>query len=1045
MFVTYKASAGSGKTTHLVAEYLSICFSENGSFSYPEKKFRNIMAITFTNNATAEMKQRIMETLYEFAFREDYSELPGSCRAIWEMIKKNLGIFGKEADLSIRKKSLILLKEIVYDYPSFSISTIDSFFQRLIRAFALELHINLNFNLEIELDEFFDQTVDLLLNQVSKAEQRQAFSVSEQVLNLMENNLAETGKSNLERDLRKILFFIYDEDSYLPLKKLENTNSGQIKLSARKLLEERKELKKKIRALASEGETLIRENALQPEQFYYGTKGPYVWYTKVSGNPDKIASKYVSDALEKGCLTKKEGIIPDVLHQKLIEIARRIFELSDSYRLKAILCQNLDSFLLLFDLKQIMDEIKLHDNLFYLSETNSKIYDTIRDEEVPYIYEKLGNRYSYFLIDEFQDTSKMQWKDLLPLIKNALSGANFYGEIGKTILFGDVKQAIYRFRNGDSSLLNQLSSEEGYMAEMGKTADPGEFSTVTLATNYRSSKAIVTFNNWLFRFFEKLNDKEKPVFALANEYYRDVEQEIPDHTDRSGFVSILFRDDNAGENYMIEEVVRAVKEALGRNFQYRDIAVLTKDRKSGSEYGKILAEHHIPVISTDSLLLSSSEKIRVLIATLQYLTDPRDELAKLVMARFIHRDENYGLPPTVISILKDEEKFTAYLQSAGINIEREKLLALPLFTLIKELIVLYQLTESDIFIISFLDVVLDYMNGKNPEIVRFLDWWDKQAGKLSISSPQNLDAVTVTTVHKAKGLQYPVVIFPLTQYSHAFTKKKFWYYDENNETGIPCFPVNINANLKETVFEEEYNCESELSKLDNLNLLYVAHTRASECFYIITGKRTDNKGNYAKYLSRFVDEELTMIVEDPENEYRYWHGNKEYIHERKKVNSHETHTIPTLPVSSFTPCSEQLVYHDVKEKTFDQERGIRIHHILSSLRDFPQNQDEIDNLQLVGEETMIQTIKNFLGKIIADDQLKPYFTKEASIFNEVNIADKDGKVYRPDRIAIRDNEVLVVDYKTGKEKPSHHNQIEKYAELLQHMGFEKVSCKVVYI
>jgi len=498
MFKTYKASAGSGKTTRLVAEYISVCLKN------PER-FRNILAITFTNNATAEMKERIVQTLHDFAFEENYNNLSGSGKAVLEMIKSNLQLEQDKADLFIREKSMALLQQILYDYANFSISTIDSFFQRLIRSFAIELNLNLNFDVELSKEVLFQQTIDVLLNKMSKEENNSDFSVTRKILQLIDKNLEESGRPNVEKELMKLLRFMDDETSYLPMKKLEKTAPEDMVSAIKKLLNEKKRLKKEIVEIAKQGDYWVKNCGMSMDDFLQKSRGPYVFFEKIIQNPDEPKECYMKTAREKGTVFGKNVTMPAEFHQKFFEYDTSVTELLEKYKLVSIFSKNLDAFLLLFDLKKIMEQLNSYLNVLYISDSNKLIHDSIKDEDSPYIYEKLGNRYSTYLIDEFQDTSKMQWDNLLPLVKNAISGTDQFGLAGKSILFGDVKQAIYRFRNGDSSLFNRLTTKEGYLEAMKRdSANDEEFENISLKTNYRSSNAIVSFNNLFFDFLKGL-------------------------------------------------------------------------------------------------------------------------------------------------------------------------------------------------------------------------------------------------------------------------------------------------------------------------------------------------------------------------------------------------------------------------------------------------------------------------------------------------------------------------------------------------------------
>ncbi|MDL2311742.1 UvrD-helicase domain-containing protein [Bacteroidales bacterium OttesenSCG-928-B11] len=1035
MFKSYQASAGSGKTTHLVAEYLAICFN-----SINRHGFKHILAITFTNNATAEMKERIVSTLSHFAFTEDYSSLSNSHKAILKMTLDNLGDSEKWDYQTIQSSATMLLKEILYNYNDFSISTIDSFFQRITRGFAIELGLKLDFKLEIDQREFYNQAIDLLLSKISKQEYKNRFSLSRQIMNIVDHNIANSGKSKLEKELRDFLDIMHKEEAYYPLKSLQHVDRQIFKRYCVDLVAKREQAKKKLLEIAKQGDDLFKNSGLDHTAFDGKSKGVYFWFEKVLKQPEEpLAASMGKAKAKESCLHKdtlKNGAIsfPDEL---VFELAEKVAIAQECYLELKILAENINTFSLIFDLQEILNDIKVHDNLFFLCDTNTLVNEEIKDNDTPFIFEKIGNRYNNFLVDEFQDTSKMQWENLLPLVKNAVSGG--YSQPGKSILFGDTKQAIYRFRSGEVSLFQNLSTEEGYKKAMGwQTDEPVDFHREALNTNYRSANAIVDFNNKFFSFLKEITHKETPVFAKAAIYYNDLEQLNPEGTVKEGFVSVRFKDDNDGEDYLENEVLDAVRNAVARGFDYQDIAILSRGVDKSAKYARHLSENGYPVISSDSLLLNASEEVRVIIASLQYLLEPKHEIAQAVILTYLgrHLDINYSTD-NLLFLLKTKP-FLQILNELSFNFNNKKLLDLPLYSLIKELMQLFGFRSANAYITTFLDKVLHFVSTKNPSISTFLDWWEEKKETLSLSSPKNLNAITVTTIHKSKGLQYPVVIFPFTRYNSFLTKETAWLKMEDNEI-LPYFPIKISSGLKGTALENIYTEEYDMSRLDDLNTLYVAHTRPVSCLYIITEKK--NGHNYAKFLAKFIEENSTETQEEVSH---YYFGQEDFFVKKDKIQEKEE-AIRPLPIANFSPNEEQLLYTKIVNENEQQVLGIAIHDYLAKLKDFPQSKSEIDQLIINLDEDSVQRIKSALETILNDETISPFFSPEATSLREVSIMTGDGQLFRPDRIAILNGQVLVVDYKTGIEKTRDHQQLQHYVELVQEMGYQNVKGKLIYI
>lgn len=1026
MFKLYNSSAGSGKTTHLVIEYLTLCFKN-------VQNYKKILAITFTNNATAEMKSRIIETLKVFSF-QPVNELSSAQQVIYNHIKNVLSL----SDEEMNRKAKELLREILYNYADFSISTIDSFFQRIIRAFALDLGLNLNYNVEIQLDEFYAQTVDLLINRIST----ENVSLTKRVMEIVNKKMDETGRWFIERDLQSFMSVIYDEKSFEALKALEQISPEKLAEIRKKLLAQLYKIKEELIELAQQGDEKIKSTNLDKDKFYWGTKGIFNCFSKFLKSFSLPWNKYIKEAIEdRERITKDATLISEALNKEIITIYNNIRELFSSYKKFESYTKNITSLMIMVDLKSIMNEIKERDNLFYLQETNFKIFDNIKDEETPYIYEKLGNRYGYFFIDEFQDTSKMQWENLLPLLKNALSQSYANdNETGDVILFGDMKQAIYRFRNGDSSLFYQLSSKEGYQQTINPNDSSGENYCLTyLDTNYRSASAIIDFNNRFFEFYKKNKMKDSSIIN----YYEHVEQKIPAHSKkREGFVAITFAPEETDftlEEFIKEKAKWAIEDATSRGYRFSDIAILTTNNRMGAYLGRFLSSNKIPVISSESLLLGASHKINAIIAFMRFILNEKDEIAKLFLFKYVSESKGFSL--SQFNQYAEGSLFITFLKSHNIDIDRNYLQQLPLYTLTKEVCKMLSFTEEDAYISAFLEHVLLYETKKGKELVQFLGWWNEHQDSLSLSSSGKIDAVTISTVHKAKGLEYPIVIFPITQYKETNNTRQIWH--KNSEEGADTLPYYLLPILKDghPDFAHYYETESALSLLDNMNLLYVAHTRPTDGMYIIT-KSHQKKGNYSKELATFIKENADSFKSEEEDNCFYF-GNQHF-----KINEQESsdnkQPINNLSFSDFSPIDSLI---SSSEMSAEQKKGIMIHDFLSHLDQFPQTLEEIEKMELqhYDAEEQLQ-IRNTLSSIVNDASLRPYFAHHLRVKKEVTIVMPNGEIRRPDRIVFMpDGEVVVIDYKTGQEHELYQEQIDNYCRLLREMGYSKVSGKLIYL
>lgn len=1025
MFTVYTASAGSGKTSRLVVEYLALTLPN-------PRKYKHILAITFTNNATAEMKGRILETLKIFAF-EPYEQFSGPIKTIYQEIQKIIDPQNPEIPFPfyIRKKATELLQEILYDYDNFSISTIDTFFQKILRAFSFELGLNMNYTLEIQLDELHEQTVDLLLNKLSVDNKE----LSQRVLTLIESKIEESGKWKVEQDLIALLQNIFNEDSYFAIQALSKLDKSEFDKSALQITLLRRKYKNKIKEITQDYKTLITNINADPKIF-----------DKLIKEIACYNSDYFYDFLNK---KYKKGI-PSELEPHLNHLIQLLDSLKQQYDLLkevTFFGKNLTQLALLIDLKGVIEEIKEQDNLFYLSETNGIIHDKIKDDDTPFIYEKMGNKFSYFFLDEFQDTSKLQMENLIPLIQNALSGYNEFKEKGETFLFGDVKQAIYRFRNGDSSLLYKLSKFVGYQEMINPLgASKEEYSLKLMDQNYRSTLSIVDFNNQFFQFMAHLSH-----FEGLESYYADVFQNADPKKDM-GFVSIRFKNDQDHEDtnqYLLEQTLKTIRQLEEEKIPYGDMAVLVSSNKLGSSMGEFLSKNSVPVISSDSLMLSSSQEVMVIISTLYYLQNSNNKIARMMMGHFLIR--NYPeLQNELFKNLKEEPDFYQFLNRFDVQISKEEWLNTPLFTLVNKIIFIFKITENDPFIIMFLDQVDQFLKNSNGSIQNFIDWWEQNAEKLTLNAPTESNAVTISTIHKSKGLAYPIVIFPFTQYGYKYTKSDYWIKDEKKVTGLPYSWVQLKNDDVPDSYQFLLESEKRSTALDQLNKLYVVHTRPKDRLYIITKEK--KSGNYSKFLGQFISENYP---DDQEQFFQYYYTDHQYSTELPssssipgKVDKNDQKTdiaVSQIFVSPFTLSSAFLAFDFQKSWNEEQQRGIFIHQFLSELKRFPENEADIDLLIQETPEMYQEYLKKLLIKLIQETEFAPYFKNDLSVLNETSIISTDGTLLRPDRVIFGEDEVVVIDYKTGTPLPKHQEQIDLYCTKLKQMGYPKVVGKLIYL
>ncbi len=847
-FTVYKSSAGSGKTFTLVKEYLRMVLRD-------PKEFRHVLAITFTNKAANEMKERIITSLKEIA---EYTLLPDS-KSVKYMLPELIEETGLDAQ-KLSGNAQVVLKLILHQYSEFAISTIDSFVHNIIRSFAFDLHLPLNFEVEINSDELIRKVVDILISRVGTDD-----NLTKILVNFTQTKTQEEKSWNIERDLNSIASYLLKEDSQIHIAKLRDLNLEDFGVISKQIISIVQKFENALGDLAREGDALIRSKGIDQRSFYQGAKGIGKYFENLANKKfDKIhPNSYViatiqNDQWHGGKVTAGEAAAIDEIKEYLRSVFLRIDEfIKANYSRYILLCEirkNIYPLAVLNEIGNVLEEYKADNNLVLISEFNKKIASIVLQEPVPFIYERTGERFHHYLIDEFQDTSVLQWQNLLPLIDNSLSEGNF------NMIVGDGKQAIYRWRNGEVAQFAVLPKiykrTDDPIQILREKSLERNYSEKVLNRNYRSKKEIIEFNN---DFFTTL------AANLTEEYqtiYNDLIQ-LADTDNTGGYVHLEFHTDSDDEttftDFNLLRIKETISELLNEGFRWKDIAILCRNNKQASRIAADLLGNEINVVSSESLILSNSAEVRLLVSVVKLLLNPNDDIAKtelitwLTQKGHLKKDlhdnlKDFGIAGDSKFSAETEMSFYEVLSENGYPLRRTSLLNLQIYDLMEELIRIFGMNgQPDPYIQFFLDALLQWCSRENPVLYDLPGWWDENKEKLSIVVPPGIDAVQVMTIHKSKGLEFPVVIFPFASEKLRKTQEKLWIDPNVNEIReLTTALVNTSKSLEETQFAGLYHEEENKSLLDILNLLYVVMTRPSHRIYIFSASPPEkNNGIYS--------------------------------------------------------------------------------------------------------------------------------------------------------------------------------------------------------
>ena len=1026
----YNASAGSGKTFTLTKSYLKLLVQSNNL-----DRFKTILAITFTNKAVGEMKERIIDMLKLFSSDKSLTEP----HPMFEAICNELFISPEK----LHSKSKLILKHIVHDYGGFDVSTIDGFTHRIIRTFAYDLNLPVNFEVELDQDQLLNEAVDRLISRAGS---------DENLTNLLVDfaiEKADDDKSwDISYDFNKIAKLLVNENDITALNTLKNKSLEDFKALKKQLVSQIKTIENLIVETAEATLNLINECGLQHDDF--NRKSLPNHFEKLQRKDYNVSfdSNWQTDLIEGNTLYPKrvtefiastiESIQPN-LSDAFTKTKALIYEV----KFKKAVYRNITPLSVLNAIQKELDTLKEEQNKMLISEFNKIISNEIKNQPTPFIYERLGEKFKHYFIDEFQDTSTLQWQNLVPLLDNALSSAN-----GTTMLVGDAKQAIYRWRGGEA---------EQFIDLYNKTVNPFhvEPNVLALETNYRSSKEIIDFNNSFFKF---LSERYFSLDDYADLYQNSSQNK---HTDYEGYVNLQFLDiqkeDDAAELYA-SQTLETIQHCLDNDYALSDICVLVRKKKEGVQIANYLTEKGVKITSSETLLLKNSDKVDFLSNFLKLLIQPNNDELKIELLSFLakqHQVEDQHL--FFESYLKKNlSSFLEGFKDLNIFLNKEKLLQQPLYELVEDLVRRFQLNkESDAYVQFYLDIVLEFTQKKNSDLVDFVTYFENKKDALSIVSPNNTNAVEIMTIHKSKGLEFPIVIFPFAELDiYRELDPKIWFpVNKDDYNGFETLLINYNKDVEQfgEAGREIYQNRQSKLELDNINLLYVALTRAEKQLFIISKKDISTKGVVkdntfsGMFISYLKEEDLWN-----DNQLIYTFGKAE----KNSLKTEATDSLNSITLISVPKenhnlriiTKEGLLWDTKQEQAI--ERGNLVHLILSKVR---TNQDidyAMEEVLMSGDiqSEQLETLKKLVSQVIGHPNLSAYFNDKYTIYMEQDIVTNYGEIIRPDRLNINSKqEVVIIDYKTGAHKPSYVKQLERYELILNQMNLSVTKKILVYI
>ncbi len=1071
----YRASAGSGKTFLLTIEYLKLLLQS-------PTKYREILAVTFTNKATEEMKHRILGELKKLATGEQTMYGQKLLEAIEGLSAKHL-----------QQQAIATYSSILHDYSRFSISTIDSFVQKIVRSFAYEIGLDAGFTLQMNAAAVKEDLTVRLYNLLHNNEPLRNW-----VVEMASARLGEGKSWDFKADMMELAGELFKE-RFQQFDVAMNTMTADEKVAAFTSLKQHvftaiKQFENEQIKLGKAGVTLVESNGLGVADFYYGKAGFINHFYKAANKNFGAAGTRVNAFLEN----------PDVAVPKkaTADTRSRIEAISNQLQglmrqLTEYYAQNIESFFTASAIKQNLYTLQLmqvfsnelanyrsENNALLISDTHLLLRQLSKENDAAFIFEKTGNRYQHFLIDEFQDTSVFQWDNFKPLLENSLSQGQY------NLIVGDVKQAIYRWRSGDWRLL---------LSEVKKQLQSFRPKENTLQENYRSAKPIIAFNNYLFatipiRLQTKFNTdmeaapaaiqqrlEDNGYFHIIENAYSDSFQYTPQAAANEGLVSIEFleeaEDDDGNKISFTDQVLEKLPFTIEslikeQGYQPKDITILTRGNYEARQVIQTLMLHQqkpdalqYNMISAEALFIGANEAVQMIIAAIRWLVNESDTLSKAFLIKTIATRTGSGIAQHQQYIKNGLGE--ALLPPMFIN-NRAGLQSLPVLDLVNKIIDLFALQQQPTdhaYLLAFQDVVLEWNRFGEDGLLAFINYWNSDGKKISLPGSSGANAVEVMTIHKSKGLAFEVLLLPFCNWAlEPDAKKNNWLWVKTENTAfseIPVVPVKYKKELGQSDFAYEYFEEQLLSQMDSLNMLYVATTRAKQQITAFAPKPKEDKTG--DYKIKTIGDLLYNVLHQPQVT-----GNAsipkvfEAFNENLLLFGAAPSPITQVSTASQGIALNKMVYADWRQQlsirpatmlpneasvSLPRTKGTLMHHALSLLQQPGELPIILNQMQIKGmiNEALKNEMQGILEKVLENELLLNWQKNTMHRISERDIVTTTRELRRPDLVLLNDEATIVIDFKFTEGKDEKLNrQVQEYVALMQQMQFKNVKGYLLY-
>ena len=1030
----YNASAGSGKTYTLASQYLSYVLSAPEDTAY-----RRMLAVTFTNKAVHEMKTRILTVLHGLAQEELHEDLESIAGTIVQNTKSNLA--------DIQKKARSVFRSLIHDYSSFEITTIDSFNHRLLQVFAHDLKLPTRFQVNLDTDDLFARAVDALLARAGHDEEENYAGLTETLISYTISQVNQDKTWDTRMNLKDIAKLLSKETYTDRIAELKGKTFKQFQ-DLKKLLDEK--IKNLEAALVDEAKDCIETCAID----ITNTKGQHGIDHNAIKRIIKLSKGDLGAGTAQGYFTDaytKKAVVDDTMRSQVDGLFHLLLTSYADIAFYKAASREVYPIALLTAIQREIELIKENEGIVPIYEFNGILNNEIKNQPVPFVYERLGEKYTAYYLDEFQDTSVMQWENLEPLIDNVLSSENPQGQENTLMLVGDVKQSIYRFRGGNpEQFLNLIEGRRTLSIDRELTP---------LDTNYRSYSEVIGFNNDLFKSIKHI--LVNPDYSRA---YTGDRLEQKQNSRQGGSVRMMQLAPSAKNDQYILATCQAVKQYAQLGYKGGDICVLVKSNSQGQSIAQALMDLEFEVVSGDSLLLDASPAVQYLLAGLRFVNRPDSQELRVALlmehAKF-HQVEN---PHSFLIKFKQKDSTYELLEKLFPGYVAEVAAQTSLYEQVEQLARTMGLNEPyNLFIHYFLDFVYQQAGTTGYGLAELLETYEDKAGSLSVPAISNPKAIQIMTIHKAKGLEFPCVIMPFLK--DDMSSLKF----ENGWVPVPAedfqgfghLYVSLNDCMEGSRWAGEIvQRRREMVLFDQINRLYVGCTRAGHHLTLIGGlpksKARDNQQTNL-ILQALQDQSMVSIQvpqllqeEALEGLTYFGRGTMKFLGKDEEDTS-AINIIDEFPIVATTQQSIQVSTGDAWQWTNDvnlaADFGNAVHDALAAIRTREDVAATLETFRMNGRlnDSAFAKAQTAINQIVDHEQLAPYYSGKYRVIAERDILNTGSGTLRPDRLCINESGVTIIDYKTGAASDSHKDQVDQYAIALEEAGYLVSNKILVYV